>query len=275
MSNNNIEINHLYITLDPETLESIATSEFICQDFCTMSRETVQADEESWTGIYLRGKHTYLELFAPDGAKGLKEGFSGIGFNTQQAGQINIINEKLKPLVTKEIEPILRIRQTEKGKVPWFYYVSIKDSEREAFALWLMEFHQDYLDYKGIKLSKTGNFSRAAYMKTLDTSENSLFNDILEVHLNLTSSEHQDLALLLRAFGYQSSSSKNITTYRSNGFTLQVSEKVNPFYRIRKVVCLLTTQPDEEKSYSFDNNAHLRVTKELAIFQFGSMVIDS
>jgi hypothetical protein len=271
MNNDNIEFNHLYVTLEPETLESITTSEFIAENFCTMSRDTVQADEESWTGIYLRGKHTYLELFAPNGAKELKEGFSGIGFNTQQAGQINLINERLKSLVAREIQPHLRIRQTEKGKVPWFYYLSITDSQREAFAPWLMEFHQDYLDYKGIKPSKTGDFSRAAYMKTLDTKENSLFDDILEVHLNLTSSEHQDLGLLLQAFGYQSSCFENITTYRSNGLTLQVSETVNPIYRIHKIVCLLTTQLDEEKNYTFGNNAHLRVHQELAIWQFGSL----
>ena len=86
-----IEFNHLYVTLDPETLDSIGKSEFISQENCTISRNTVKTDLESWTGTYLMGKHTYLELFPPGGAEGLREGFSGIGFNSQQPGQIDIV----------------------------------------------------------------------------------------------------------------------------------------------------------------------------------------
>ncbi|MEQ8383569.1 MAG: DUF5829 family protein [Coleofasciculus sp. A1-SPW-01] len=170
-----IEFNHLYITLDTDTLESIAQSEFINQLFCTVSRDTVETDTESWSGTYLRGKHTYLELFPPGGAEGLQEGFSGIGFNTQQDGQLDSVAEKLRGLSAKETFSDLRVRQTESGKIPWFHYLTLNPSEREAFAAWLMEFHQDYLEYKNIKLTPGNCFNRAAYLKTLETSETSLF----------------------------------------------------------------------------------------------------
>ncbi|WP_293204289.1 MULTISPECIES: DUF5829 family protein [unclassified Microcoleus] len=143
-----IEFNHLYVTIDPETLDSIDQSEFISQELCTISRDTVKTDTESWTGIYHRGKHFYLELFPPGGGEGLREGFSGIGFNSQQAGEMDIVKEKLKSLLgAKEILSDLQVRQTEDGKVPWFHYLSINPVEREAFASWLMEFDQDYLKY--------------------------------------------------------------------------------------------------------------------------------
>ena len=267
--NMGIEFNHLYVTLDPETLEAIARSEFINEEFCTISRDTVKTDTESWTGTYLRGKSAYLELFAPEGAEGLKEGFSGLGFNSQQAGQIDVINEKLKSLDVREILFKLRVRQTENGTVPWFHYLTLQTSEREAIASWLMEFHQDYLDYKNIKLTGEGCFDRAAYLKNQNTSETSLFDDISEVHLELTVSEHEKLELLLRAFGYESSCVQDITTYRSDGFTLQVSQKVAPSYRIRKVVCPLKDRNHQERTLTFGKNARLNVGKELAIWQFG------
>jgi hypothetical protein len=50
--NMGIEFNDLYVTLDPETIESIAKSEFISQEFCTISRDTVKTDRESWAGTY-------------------------------------------------------------------------------------------------------------------------------------------------------------------------------------------------------------------------------
>lgn len=271
-----IEFNHLYVTLDAETLDSIAKSEFISQEFCTISRDTVKTDTESWTGIYLRGKHSYLELFPPGGAEGLKEGFSGLGFNTQQAGEIDIVQEKLRSLLeskgllgSKEILSDLQVRQTEAGKVPWFDYLSINPVEREAFASWLMEFHQDYLDYKNIEMTSAGCFNRAAYLKTLETSETCLFDDISEVHLELTLSEQEELALLLKAFGYESSSVGDITTYYSHGFIVQVCQKVAPRYRIRKVVCTLKEQLQQEKTFTFGKNAQLNLGRSLAIWEFG------
>jgi hypothetical protein len=263
-----IEFNHLYVTLDTETLESIAKSEFISQEFCTISRDTVETDTESWAGTYLRGKHSYIELFPPGGAEGLREGFSGIAFNSKQAGQIDIVDEKLKSLVAQETFSSLQVRQTEEGKVPWFHYLALK-SEREAFSPWLMEFHQDYLDYKNIKLTSAGCFDRAAYLKNLATSETSLFDDISEVHLELTLAEHEELALLLRVFGYESSGVGDITTYRSHGFTLQVSQKVAPSYRIRKVFCTMKGQAHQERKFTFGDNAQLNVGRKLAIWQFG------
>jgi hypothetical protein len=265
-----IEFNHLYVTLDAETLDSIAKSEFISQEFCTISRDTVKTDTESWTGIYLRGKHSYLELFPPGGAEGLREGFSGIGFNSQQAGEMDIVQEKLRPLLgAKEILSDLQVRQTEAGKVPWFYYLSINPVEREAFASWLMEFHQDYLDYKNIKLTSDGCFNRAAYLKTLDTSETCLFDDISEVHLELTLSEQEELALLLQSFGYDSSSVGDITTYHSHNFMIKVCQKVARRYRICKVVCTLKEQLQQEKTFTFGKNAQLNVGRSLAIWEFG------
>jgi hypothetical protein len=49
-----------------------------------------------WKRYYLRGKYAYLEIFAPGGAEGLKENFSCIGLNIQPAGQIDLVEEKLK-----------------------------------------------------------------------------------------------------------------------------------------------------------------------------------
>ncbi|MEQ8539054.1 MAG: DUF5829 family protein [Coleofasciculus sp. D1-CHI-01] len=264
-----IEFNHLYVTLDPETLASIAQSEFISQEFCTVSRDTVKTDTELWSGIYLRGNYAYLELFPPGGAEGLKEGFSGIGFNTQQGGQIDTVAEKLRALGAKETFSDLRVRQTESGTVPWFDYLTLNPSEREAFAAWLMEFHQDYLKYKHIKLTPEGCFDRAAYLKTLDTSETSLFEDISEIQLELTISEHEELALLLQALGYHSSDVGDMTTYRADDFTVQVSQNSAPRYRIRQVVCTIKDQPHPEKTFTFGNNAQLTVGRELAIWQFG------
>lgn len=181
-----------------------------------------------------------------------------------------MVEEKLRSLLgSKEILSDLQVRHTETGKVPWFHYLSINPAEREAFASWLMEFQQDYLDYKNLKLTSAGCFDRAAYLKTLDTSETSLFDDISEVHLDLTLSEQEELALLLQALGYESSRVGDITTYQSHNFLIKVCQKETPHYRISKVVCTLKDYPHQEKTFTFGKNARLNVGRSLAVWEFG------
>jgi hypothetical protein len=265
-----IEFNHLYVTLDPDTLESIARSEFISQEFCTISRDTVKTETESWTGTYLRGKHSYIELFPPGGAEGLREGFSGLGFNSQRAGDMDIVRKKIRSLSeTQEILSDLQVRETEAGQVPWFHYLSVNPAERGAFASWLMEFHPDYLAYKNIELTREGCFDRAAYLKTLETSETSLFDDISEIHLELTVSEQEELAFLLQGFGYESSGGGDGTTYHSDRFLIRVYQTVSPRYRIRRVVCAIADRPHPERSFTFGKNARLNLGRSLAIWEFG------
>jgi hypothetical protein len=50
-----IEFNHLYVTLGENTVWSISESDFISTHF-SVAKTTVEADETSWTAIFLRGR---------------------------------------------------------------------------------------------------------------------------------------------------------------------------------------------------------------------------
>ena len=267
----NVEFNHLFVTLDVESVEAVNKSEFIANEFCNLSRRKTEADSESWIGTYLYGIKSYIELFAPGGAEGVKEGFSGIGFSTAQIGEIDKIEEKLKKLAPERIRRGMRIRKMDNGEVPWFYYLTVEQPENSGFSSWLMEFHPDYLARKGVKLDESGLVDRGVLLKPESGLEAKrlLYNDISEVDLELTPAEHNDLKLLLRAFGYDLSVSGETVHYRSNNFLLKVAEQSAPVFRVRQAISSLTWSWEGEQEFRFGDHTMLSISKKTGRWLFG------
>jgi len=267
----NVEFNHLVVTLDAESVEAVTESEFIKNEFCNLSRRKTEADGESWTGTYLYGKRSYIELFAPGGAEGVREGHSGIGFSTVQIGEIDKIEEHLKKSAPGQINRGLRIRKMDNGEIPWFHYISIEPPKDSGFTSWLMEFHPDYLVQKGIKLDESGFVDRSALLRPGRgyETERLLFDDISAVELELTPAEHKYLRLLMRVFGYELSVSGATSHYRSNDFWLKVTEQPTPVYRVRQATCDLVRSLDAEQEFRFGERAMLSMSKKAGRWLFG------
>lgn len=64
-------LEHVVMRLPATTVAPVRLSGFLRNDFSAFDEHTVQRDGGAWsyTGIYLRGQHTYLEIFEP-GANG-------------------------------------------------------------------------------------------------------------------------------------------------------------------------------------------------------------
>jgi hypothetical protein len=60
-----VYFNHVTIFLSPETYDAVLQSAFLRDDFSAFQERTVQRDGGAWsyTGIFISGQHTYLELF--------------------------------------------------------------------------------------------------------------------------------------------------------------------------------------------------------------------
>jgi hypothetical protein len=264
----NVAFNHLYITLDAGSVEAVGASEFLATQFCKLERASVEADGERWTGTYLLGKRSYLELFEPGGWKG--EGFAGIAFSTRRMGQIDDIEERLEKLLPGKVRRNLRVRKGAEGELPWFHTLYIEGAHEGGFAVWLMEYHPEYLASKGIRLGECGCIDRAAYLWPEPEKEphQLLFEDMLEVEVEVTAEEHANLGALLRALGYAPARNGEVARYRSEAFRLKVREVPAPTYRIRKAVCSLTGGAGEERELSFGDRAMLSVKQGSALWWF-------
>jgi hypothetical protein len=89
-------LDHAYAVVDRETAEAVEQSEWL-RTFCVLEVRTTVADGETWRGRYVRGRRTYIELFAPGDVEGSgeAEGSTGIGLSPHDQGGLQIVADRL------------------------------------------------------------------------------------------------------------------------------------------------------------------------------------
>ncbi len=272
-----VELNHVYVTLSKGTIDAISGSTVLSGQFSTPEARTVKSGNESWTGTYLMGWRAYLELFAPDGAEGYKGGDSGIGFSVPRPGSGEAVKRRLGAIPGESALSDLRSLQVdEKTSVPWFDDVHLKSLEEGPFIAWVMDFRPEFVRYRGIQPTDAGLVDRHAYIaaryRTPDRKqayEDVFFDDLLEVHLELTAAESATFEKFATSLGYAASGDQGTRTYRRRTVSIVVSVVPTPVYRIRKVVCSLRRDAPPKSEHTFGPDARLTLEGRLAVWSFG------
>lgn len=197
--------NHAYGVLDRETADAIEHSAYL-RDFANFQvRTTTGADGRTWTGRYLLGRETYVELFGVGdlpGQDGLL-GAAGMGVSTERAGDLATVIERLRDQgVTDPVE----FRQTrdfgDGVPVPWFDAVFTAD-RYDAFGAWAMEYRPEYFADPRSNTepaSRPGDVGRERYLS--DDYRDHLMRDVTHLRLGVTESDLADTVPLLRAGGF-------------------------------------------------------------------------
>ena len=92
--------NHAYGVLDRETADAIEHSAYLREFADFQVRTTTGSDGQTWTGRYLMGRETYLELFGVGDLPGKDSalGSAGMGVSTERAGDRAKAIERLRDL---------------------------------------------------------------------------------------------------------------------------------------------------------------------------------
>ncbi|WSQ15672.1 DUF5829 family protein [Streptomyces sp. NBC_01231] len=197
--------NHSYGVLDRETADAIEHSDYL-RDFASFQvRTTTGTGGQTWTGRYLTGRETYLELFGvgdlagQDGALGS----AGLGLSTERAGDLATVTERLKDEGVADPVEFLQTRDFGDGvPVPWFDAI-LTTTEYDAFGAWAMEYRPEYFaDPRGNTEppSYPGDVGRERYHS--DDYRNHLMRDVTFVRLAVTEGDLADTVPLLRAGGF-------------------------------------------------------------------------
>ena len=197
--------NHSYGVLDRETADAIEHSDYL-RDFANFQvRTTTGAGGKTWTGRYLMGRETYLELFGVGDLPGQDGtlGSAGLGVSTERAGDLATVTERLKDEGVTDPVKFLQTRDFGDGvPVPWFDTV-LTTSEYDAFGAWAMEYRPEYFaDPRGKTepASFPGDVGRERYLS--DDYRTHLMRDVTAVRLAVTEGDLADTVPLLRAGGF-------------------------------------------------------------------------
>jgi hypothetical protein len=120
-------LNHFYVTPDRTTFEAAERGPFLSRFGALEKRTTVRKDA-TYTGLYLYGERTYLELLHPDSASFGAP--SGIAYGVEESGALDEIARQI---------PAPAVDQVTRGEVPWFRRCRWQQP-LEGLAEWTMEY---------------------------------------------------------------------------------------------------------------------------------------
>lgn len=197
--------NHSYGVFDRETADAIEHSAYL-RDFANFQvRTTTGTGGVQWTGRYLMGRATYLELFGIGDLPGQDGtlGSAGLGLGTDHDGDIDTVVDRLPAEGVADPLEFLQTRDFGDGvPVPWFDSVLTTETY-DAFGAWAMEYRDEYFaDPRGNTDpgSYPGDVSRERYLS--DLYRDHLMRDVTSVRIGLTQRDLDATVPLLRAGGF-------------------------------------------------------------------------
>jgi hypothetical protein len=120
-------LNHFYVTPDRDTFAAAEASQFL-RRFGALEKRTTVRKDTTYTGLYLYGERTYLELLHPDSASFGAP--SGIAYGAEDPGGLERVAQAFAPAKFEEIA---------RGDVPWFKSCR-PQQPMEGLAEWAMEY---------------------------------------------------------------------------------------------------------------------------------------
>src|ERR1044072_5592368 len=115
--------NHTYAVHDRAPADAIADSAYLPEFANFQLRTTTGSDGQTWSGRYLLGRETYLELFGVGDLPGqdAQLGSGGLGLSTEDAGGLATVRERLVDLGVANPVDVHQTRDFGDGvPVPWF-----------------------------------------------------------------------------------------------------------------------------------------------------------
>lgn len=199
-----VNFNHFYLVIDSADLVAIKNSDFIKNKFAATVTKTTKADSGvTWTGTYLFGLDNYFEIFDSTGA-GEQTGYGGIAFSVDGTGEIQQLDTVLRKKY--KTESIVREKQFDDKKVPWFTSLDIDDSAfymQSHIYWWVMEYKQEYYDYNHWKYINN-QLTRTTYLSQYAAErKNKIFQKFTGITLNTTIQEKTMLSGFLIDCGYK------------------------------------------------------------------------
>jgi hypothetical protein len=197
-----LHYNHAYAVLDPATADAVEKSAYLRRFADFRVRTTTGPDGRTWTGRYLLGRETYLELFKVGDLPGQdsRPGSGGMGVSTEHHKDLATVVRRLPELGVANPVRFTQTRDFGDGKpVPW--YDTVLTTQRyDAFAAWAMEYRPEYFaDPRSDTEPATypGDVGRERYLS--DDYRHHTMRDVTGIRIAITEQDLANTLPLLRA----------------------------------------------------------------------------
>lgn len=197
--------NHAYGVLDRETADAIEHSAYLREFANFQVRTTTGSGGETWTGRYLMGRETYIELFGVGDVPGQDGtlGAGGLGVSAERAGDLATVTARLREQGVPDPISFRQTRDFGDGvPVPWFDAV-FTTGAYDAFGAWGMEYLPEYFADPRSNTepaARPGDVGRERYLP--DGYRDHLMRDVTSIRLGVTARDLANTVPLLTAGGF-------------------------------------------------------------------------
>lgn len=207
------QLNHFYATVDAETAAAIRDSAFL-RRFANLEVRTTIGTQSTWTGTYLYGRQTYVEVFGPSdfqsNGRPTAVGEWGIAISGDGAGHIAELQTRLEAVGHKAVVE-LETRTFGERKVPWFTALTAvsqhgdSGGRNEVASVWAMEYVPSYFELletsKEAAEGPNDTNSRERYQS--DLYQQRMMRDVSRVEFNVAAKDYARIEPLLVAAGFR------------------------------------------------------------------------
>ncbi|NUS73780.1 MAG: hypothetical protein HOQ05_10285 [Corynebacteriales bacterium] len=216
--------NHAYSVVDRETADAIENSAYL-REFANFEVRTTTGGGITWKGRYLKGRETYVELFAEGDLPGqdAEFGSAGMAVSTERVGDLATVTQRLQD---KGIAPVPYRQTRDFGDgvpVPWFDTIRTFSDPYDAFDGWSMEYCQEYFADPRSDTepeSYPGDVSRERYLP--DAYQDHSMRDITGIRIAVTERDLANTVPLLKAGGFNVKSRSGGIVASGGGTTIRL-----------------------------------------------------
>ena len=252
----NVVISHIFFCIDSVTYKNLFNHDFIAKTFAYCSQSSNKTTTDSWTGKYLMGRRSYIEVFAANDKKahpelGDKFGDASIVFRTKKSGDIQKIDARIK---IENRDTLELMKYESDGKfIPFNYNLYLSDSAlQETFRPYVEEFTSDFLKLVGFSESEinAGITQEQLGEKRRGKKYDKLYDNIEKIELALTHEEFEYLAKTLDYLGFSQTGNR----FTNGELEIICSIQQNRRYKLKAIYFSLLSNTEDTK---IDVSKHL------------------
>ena len=265
-----VVISHVFFCVDSLTYQNLFKHDFIAKQFAYSSESSNKTLTDSWTGKYLMGQQSYIEVFEPNDKKALlqlgdKFGDVGLVFRTKKPGDIHKIDTSVKA-DKRDTHLELMKYETDGKTIPFNYNLYLTNGDlEETFMPYVEEYTTDFLKLRGFteREIKSGITEQQFRAKRRGKNYEKLFDNIEKIELILTQKEFEYLAETLKYIGF----SRTGHRFTNNGLEILCSVQENRKYKLKAIYFSLLAEP-ESITIEISKNLTFSASGRKASFQF-------
>jgi hypothetical protein len=265
-----VAISHIFFCVDSVTYQHLYKSDFIAKTFAYSTESSSKTLTDSWTGKYLTGRQSYIEVFEVNDKKpqpqlGDKFGDASIVFRTKKPGDIDKIEERIK--ADKRNTHLELMKYESNGKIIPFNYNLYLSSDvlQEVFRPYVEEFTADFLKLCGFSESeiKAGVTPEQFGEKRRGKKYEKLYDNVVKIELTLTREEFDYLAESLKYFGFSQTGNR----FTNGELEIICSVQQNRRYKLKAIHFVLLNKTDDI-TIDISKNLTFKASGTTASFEF-------